>query len=352
MILQGCRALARLSHISSQCLDKRATLSLALNITRVSSLQSPLLGSAGLTEITSIASSPYRHYATNAVSRPKAHTGQTTGRPRKQPSTTKAPPTKAASKPVAKKPAAKKTAAKKTKSKAKPKAKPRTKAKSTKARKKPAKAKKPKLTAERKAQQDIRDLKIRALSPPKGLPATAFFVLMTESTKEAKRPLGQGQVSVAAECSRRYKSFSPEEREHYNHIANGNKAVNASKYREWIQSFTPIQIKEANSARLSLRRRTKGTWIKLKDERLVKGLRSPYNLFYTHRYRSGDFAGMRAFEAAKLIGAEWRGLDASGKMTYSQLAEEDSARYDQEVKAVYNRDVQHTKPKAAAAAAA
>ncbi|KAL8932948.1 MAG: hypothetical protein Q9216_006599 [Gyalolechia sp. 2 TL-2023] len=352
--LRLCRALARWSHLSSQCLDKRAALSLAFNITRVPSPQQPSVGSHEITcpnKSTFSVLLPYRPYATNAVSRPKAHTGRTTSRPRKKAPATKAPAAKsaaAAKKPAAKKPAGTK-AKSKAKSKAKPKSKPRTKAKSTQARKKPAKAKKPILTTEQQARRDIKALKIKALTPPKQLPASAFSVLMGERAKQDRQKLGQGAIgSTAKDCSRIYKSFAPEDRERYNHIANQNKATNASRYREWIHSFTPLQINEANNARQALKRRTKATlWPKLKDERLVKRLKSSYNMFYTHRYNSGDFAGVKIGEAGKLIGAEWRGMTADAKKTYNQLAEEDSARYDQEVKAVYNRDVQH---KAATAA--
>lgn len=218
MILQSCRALARWSHISSQYLDKRGALSsLAVNITRVSLLQQPSLSSNEITRptITTFnASLSCRPYATNAVSRPKAHTGRTTGRPRKQASATEAITTAAAGKSAAKKPAAKEGVTRKTKSKAKPKSKPRTKAKSTKARKKATKTKKPKLTAEQKAQQGIKDLKKKALSPPKALPASAFSVLLTEMTQEARRPVAEGAAGgVAKTCSRRYQSLSPEERE-------------------------------------------------------------------------------------------------------------------------------------------
>ncbi|KAL8696398.1 MAG: hypothetical protein Q9201_007676 [Fulgogasparrea decipioides] len=350
MILQEYRALARLPRFGSQCLDTRVAASLAFNLARVSSLGRSFTGS----ELTSTliltvdTSTRHRAYATNAVSRPKAHTGRITSAPRKKVAATASEattsgPAKAGKKPVAKK------------AKSKSKSKPRTKAKSTKARKKskkakaaPAKKKRKAQTPEQKSRLAIKELKVKALTPPKKLPYTAFTVLLAEKTKEERRPVGKGGESVTKECSTKYRSFTPEEREHYNHIANQNKAANAAQYREWITSHTPSQIHEANNARILLRRRTKGTlWPKLQDERLVTRLKNSYNLFYTQRYRSGDFAGMKVTEAAKLIGSEWRGLSADEKQPYSQMAEEDSARYDQEVKAVYNRDVQHKAAKAA-----
>ncbi|KAL9594666.1 MAG: hypothetical protein Q9219_006904 [cf. Caloplaca sp. 3 TL-2023] len=321
MILQG-RALARLSHHSTQCLDKRATLSLAINITRVSSFQQPYHENEVICPIrpTFSASLPFRHYATKAVSRPKAHTGRTTNAPRKKASTAKASTAKAptagsegaAAKPAAVKPKAKKAGAKKRKTKAKSKSKPRTRAKSTKARKKPARTRTPKLTPEQKTSKLIKELKEKALSPPKGLPATAFAVLLSETSKNPTTA-GQAGSAIAKECSAKYRSFSPQERENYNHTANQNKIINKAKYQEWIRSFTPTQIREANNARNTLRRRAKGRWFRLHDERLVKRPASPYTCFVTGRFRSGDFAGLAVTEAAKLMATEWRALSVDEK---------------------------------------
>ncbi|KAL8761151.1 MAG: hypothetical protein Q9184_002705 [Pyrenodesmia sp. 2 TL-2023] len=354
MVLPGTRAFARLCHLSSQCLDKR--VSLAWNVARVSAQQAPSLGgheAICTTRPTINTSLLYRLYATNAVSRPKAHTGRTTSAPRKKaPTTTKASTADTQGRP--KKPAAEGTPAKSTKvttrkaktSKAKPKtkSKPRTRAKSTKARKKPAKAKKRQLTprqAEKKAKQKdrqaLKHLKEKALTPPKKLPTTAYIVLFVE---RSQRPGAAGGPSGVKECSGIYKSFSPEERE--------NKATNTARYREWIRSFTPTQIHEANNARLLLKKKNaSGTWTKLEDERLAKGPRNAYSYFTQDRFKSGDFAGMKLAEAAKLIGGEWKALSANEKQTYVQRGQEDMARYEQEAKAVYNRDVRHPAAKAA-----
>ncbi|KAL8903201.1 MAG: hypothetical protein Q9171_007483 [Xanthocarpia ochracea] len=365
MILQTLRALARMSHGNCQCLDKYSLTALAFNITRVASLRRPYLGRYEARDPFRPAcerSSFNRSYATDAVSRPKAHTGRTPSAPRKKASSaTTAAPT-AGLEPV---PATKESATKKTKPKAKSKAnpktksnsKPKTRAKSTKARKssskakaKPAKKKKKALTPEVKERQIIKELKAKALTPPKKIPATAFNVLLTEKSREARLPIGKdtGTGSVIKECSRIYRSFTPEQREHYNHIANQNKVTNDSKYREWILTYSPAEINDANRARKALKSRLKSlAFPKLHDERLVAGPRTPYINFTVQRYRSGDFAGMSIPEAAKLIGAEWRALSESDKKPYVQESVADSARYDQEVKAVYDRDVQHKIAKAA-----
>ncbi|KAL9008675.1 MAG: hypothetical protein Q9173_006220 [Seirophora scorigena] len=296
MILQSHRALARLSYFRPQCLDKR--VSLALNVARVSTQLRSRIGAyddALCTSTSAFSSSlPCRPYATDAVSRPKAHTGRTTSAPRKKAATAKAttsataPTTEesttkkpAPKKPAAKKSAAKKPAAKKPKTTPKKKSKPRTRAKSTEARKKPTKAKKRPLTSEQKEKQTkrehlqaIKDLKKKALEVPTKLPTSAFSVLLSEQMKERHVEVKQGAGVVAKDCSARYRSFSPEQRE--------SKALQP--------------------------------------------------------YRQSEQGGECA---------EWRALSADDKKVYTQAAEEDSARYDQEVKAVFNRDVVHATAKAA-----
>ncbi|KAL8993896.1 MAG: hypothetical protein Q9169_006003 [Polycauliona sp. 2 TL-2023] len=354
MILQTHRALARLC--SSQCLDKHALTALAFDITRVSSLRQAYLFKPALQF-----SPLYRSYATGAVSRPKGHTGRITSSPRKKASTVKTatPVTDVDSAAATTKPAAKQTKAKgkpkpksAAKSKAKSASKPRTRAKSTKARKKPTKAKaKPAkkqkvLKPEEKERLVIKDLKAKALSPPKQGPRSAYSVLLAEKTKGTKTFDSAG--SAAKECSRIYRAFTPEDRELYNHTANQNKASYASKYREWILTHSPATILDANKARKALRKRstTKRSWPKLRDERMVSHQQSPFAQFTQGRHRSGDFVGMKLGEASKLISTEWRGLSEEDKKPYLQAAHQDAARYEQEVKAVYDRDVRRRPVKA------
>ncbi|KAI4106570.1 MAG: hypothetical protein LQ339_003030 [Xanthoria mediterranea] len=342
MVFQTHRALARLSHFSLQCLDKPGLTALGFNLTRVA-LRRPYLGPHEATDTfrPAFQTPPLcRSYAKDAVSRPKAHTGRTATAPRKKASTARstAPATglesgAATSNPVAKK----------TKSKAKTKPKPRTKAKSTKARKKSPKAKakpakkKKALKPEEKERLLVKELKAKALSPPKRLATSAFTVLFVEKQRELKA--SESAASITKECSKIYRSFTPEQREHYNHIANENKASYDSTYRNWILSHSPMVILEANAARVALKKRMMSPKTKLHDERLVKRPRNAFSKFSVQRHLSRDFAGMKLGEAAKLISAEWRAMSENDKKPFLQERDEDLARYVQEVKAVYNRDV-------------
>ena len=103
----------------------------------------------------------------------------------------------------------------------------------------------------------------------------------------------------------------------YNHLANQNKAANRAALIKWVESYTPLQIHEANVARRSLTRlRSKKGGRKfetIKDDRLVRHPINAYARFYKNRQASGDFKGLKATEAAKLAGREWRALSAAEK---------------------------------------
>ena len=51
----------------------------------------------------------------------------------------------------------------------------------------------------------------------------------------------------------------------------------------------------------------------LQDHRQVKRVTGAYTRFYIDRQASGDFKGLKAKEAARLAGREWKGLSASEK---------------------------------------
>lgn len=81
-----------------------------------------------------------------------------------------------------------------------------------------------------------------------------------------------------------------------------------------MAAFTPLQIKEANLARLKLRKIYKSLSAPiLHDDRLVKRPASPYMFFVQERFATGDFSGIAIGEAGKLMGTEWKGLSASAK---------------------------------------
>lgn len=105
---------------------------------------------------------------------------------------------------------------------------------------------------------------------------------------------------------------------------------------------------------------------KLQDHRQVTGARGPYIYFSKERFESGDFKGLKLAEAAKLAGREYQALSASekkvsklsrhivlalliGVQPYEDAAKQDMMRYEQEVKTVYNKSVDHSRKPALAA---
>ncbi|KAI9839991.1 MAG: hypothetical protein M1819_000183 [Sarea resinae] len=223
----------------------------------------------------------------------------------------------------AKKPASKKVAPKKktVKKAVKPKAKPKPKRKVLTPEQKEEAAKK-------KERVEIRELKKAALTAPKQLPETAFLVLSSELAKKEGKLNGK-------EAGERYKAFSPQELEHYNHIASNNKVANKEAYKTWVQSHTPDEIRQANSARTTLKRRLKKNFTKIKDDRQPSRPVMAYILFYKERLASGDLNNMSIQEKATLAAKEWKGLSESEKKNYLDRQELEMARYKKEFEATF-----------------
>jgi hypothetical protein len=103
-----------------------------------------------------------------------------------------------------------------------------------------------------------------------------------------------------------------------NRIAHENQAKNEIAYKKWLESHTPVQIRDANNARNQLRAQAKAEGIKktyqhIKDDRLVKQPLNAYGFFLKDRVASGDMAGMRVTEIGQLVGREWKALSAADK---------------------------------------
>ena len=103
-----------------------------------------------------------------------------------------------------------------------------------------------------------------------------------------------------------------------NHTANENRAKNDATYKRWLSTFSPLQVKAANTARSQLRRQAKKdgkkkTYPRIQDERLVKQPRNAYSFFLSARVASGDLNNMKVSEVGGLVGREWKSLSASDK---------------------------------------
>ncbi|KZF26387.1 hypothetical protein L228DRAFT_279596 [Xylona heveae TC161] len=218
------------------------------------------------------------------------------------------------------------TTSKKTKkTKAKPKAKS--------GRSKKVLTEEQKLEAQKKKERaQIRQLKATALEGPKPLPETAFMVLNIEMSEG-------GKGLRASEAGERYRSFSPEERERYDRIAEKNKANNEAALKKWIESHTPEEIQTANRARRVLSRRLKNKKIPiLKDDRQVKPPPNHYTLFFKEKYNSTELQSSSFTERGLAIAKAWKELPQSEKQKYIQQAEAEKEKYQKEFKDVYGRE--------------
>ncbi|KAG8525564.1 uncharacterized protein KY384_009208 [Bacidia gigantensis] len=338
MIFQSGRSIACLSQLKVQCLHSRQSL-VSSKVDRVAGAIALLSPYSALSSYL-CASVSARTYAGRPASRPKQHTGRSTS--------TRVP--KAASKKPAAQPAAKsatktkKATPKKPKAKRARKAKPKSKSKAKKTLTEAQKASR----AVKERRNQIQKYKAQALTPPSSRSrTTAWTVFAAESVKGTKgtKP---AMASAFKDAGVKYRSFQPEDLEHYNHLANQVKEQATRDYRQFIASKSPSEIKQANNARRQLKRIAKQNKnarvppaykVMLKDERQVKHPRIAYNYFYTERNASNDYKGMAVPTRSGLLGKEWKELSASAKKPYEDKAAADNLRYRQEVKTVLGEDV-------------
>jgi len=97
-------------------------------------------------------------------------------------------------------------------------------------------------------------------------------------------------------------------------------AARRAEYKAWILSHTPAQIRVANRARAALRRlKAPSRSTRLVDDRQVKQPGNAYVYFFAERRSTSDFNGIPIGESSKLIGAEWKALNAGEKKVSAQL---------------------------------
>ncbi|KUI54026.1 Non-histone chromosomal protein 6 [Cytospora mali] len=243
--------------------------------------------------------------------------------------TTAAAKKPAAKKTAAKKPAAKKAGAKKTATKAKKSAKP-----TKKAAAKPKKAAKRPVNPERQKILLRRELKRKALlnQEPKNLPMSAWLVFTSQAIKadngvRGPETLGPKMASLATE----FRALSPADKQRYEQKAQENKVTNAANYKKWVESHSVAEIAEAVKARQRLNRNFKLNLkhVKITDERMPKRPAVAGWSYYI-KAKSSETPGLSLGEMAKNLSQQWKGLSASEKKPYVDLAAAEAARYQKE----------------------
>ncbi|KAJ6157101.1 hypothetical protein N7497_005986, partial [Penicillium chrysogenum] len=186
----------------------------------------------------------------------------------------------------------------------------------------------------RKHRAHIRDLKATALvsGRPKRLPNNAFAIAMSEILPHVKGCSSHKEAFLVA--IERAKAISPQDKERLQAQAKANYAANTAAYNSWVKSHTPLQIREANSARLTLSRLENKSYPPLKDDRLVTVSRSAYTLYLKERMET-EYQGKAGVESFPAIGREWLALPQAEKDRYRKMQIEDRRRYERECQEVY-----------------
>lgn len=191
--------------------------------------------------------------------------------------------------------------------------------------KKPAtKPKKP--TPEEKEKLLLKTLKKKSLLTEerrlKYLPANSWGVYMVENLKPGVSPMLQ-----MPDLSRSYKFLSTSELSRLQETAKANHLQNSAIFKAWVETNPPLAVREANSARGTLRKKFDLNVRDIKDDRQPEKPHPPYILFCKAKWASGDFANTPVVEASRQLGEQWKALSDKEKEPYEELYNADVHKY-------------------------
>ncbi|GAB7338902.1 hypothetical protein MBLNU457_5584t1 [Dothideomycetes sp. NU457] len=201
----------------------------------------------------------------------------------------------------------------------------------------------------RQAAEALKELKQAALSPPKLNPKfSAYMAFIKERMKEksGNNPDNKSFNTLFAETSAEWKQLNPAQHEHYNHLARQEIETNRQQYNDYVQQYTPDQIRVANAARSRLRKTEKkrkataySQWPAIEDDRQVPHPGNhPFLLFSNDRRASGDFKNIALADVSKLLGQEWKALGESEKQKYVDQVHRQREQYNKEYREVYGHE--------------
>ncbi|OJK00445.1 hypothetical protein ASPACDRAFT_60272 [Aspergillus aculeatus ATCC 16872] len=196
-----------------------------------------------------------------------------------------------------------------------------------------------KLTLREKKKQ-IKECKALCLTPPQLHPTTVYAVARAEAGKQiSKENLHMKGIYMINELQERISSLRSEQSEEYARIAEENKKLNEKIMADWIKTFTPAQIRDANKARRKLVKLTGKRQSKLAlidDPRLVARPLHPYAHFTKTRiHEDPHIASLPMSERSPRLSAEWKALAPEERKAYDQAYQEDKERYLREYREVY-----------------
>ncbi|DAA75728.1 TPA_exp: putative HMG box protein [Trichophyton benhamiae CBS 112371] len=198
----------------------------------------------------------------------------------------------------------------------------------------PGKSNKEKRAEEKKkeakvrAREDLENLKEAALTPPKPLPTSKIAIFSS----------GKGPLAESVKAFKEISQFHVDE---LGQTAEKNAETNRHNLEQWIESHTPLEIKNANAARRKLRRilpKKSRIYGPIKDYRQVKGPRNAYLLYSLDMHNSGELRHLSAKERIAETARSWKNASESEKEKYKSLQEEDRKRYINEYKSTYGEE--------------
>ncbi|EZF78716.1 hypothetical protein H105_00285 [Trichophyton soudanense CBS 452.61] len=178
------------------------------------------------------------------------------------------------------------------------------------------------------AREDLENLKQAALTPPKPLPTSKIAIFST----------GKGPLAESVKAFKEISQFHVDE---LAQTAEKNAETNRHNLEQWIESHTPLEIKNANAARRKLRRilpKKSRLYSPIKDDRQVKGPRNAYLLYSLDMHNSGELRHLSAKERVAETARSWKNASESEKEKYKSLQEEDRKRYINEYKSTYGEE--------------
>ncbi|KAL4905844.1 hypothetical protein BDW74DRAFT_152140 [Aspergillus multicolor] len=195
---------------------------------------------------------------------------------------------------------------------------------------------------DKERREKLRQLKETALKLPKKLPYTLHTVAFADKFSKADRSDNPSQQELFSRVSDLVRLASPEEKQRYTEQVKANKVANDAALKAFVESYTPLQILEANRARRRLAKlRNKQRCTLIDDERLVKSAMTGW-LYFLNETRDKNAS---IPEASRTAASEWKNLSVSEKSKYYRLAEEDQARYQREYLKVYGQPAPSAKKK-------
>ncbi|PYH90631.1 hypothetical protein BO71DRAFT_402010 [Aspergillus ellipticus CBS 707.79] len=214
-----------------------------------------------------------------------------------------------------------------------------------KAKKEAAKAKK---QARKKAEKEakkasdhrllVKQLKEAALSPPKKAPT--YYAIAVENYLEALRanPQGLSRQEIFTTAAHQATNMSGAEREKYEAASASQKEAYPKALQTWLESHTPLQIKQANEARRRLAKIQNKRIALIPDSRRVKFPQSAFFYFVRERRASGGLTGLSIGDASRQMSSQWKEFTAEEKQKYVQAHEADMQRYIREYKETYGEE--------------